>query len=153
MCFFLPLLCVSAPRPHGHGHQSAICMTLWCKGLALPPGAAPSGREPLSPRVCTGRGGHGSARALDARVPLPGRLSSPPAPTGLSPAHSSFEANGGCSLDVPGRDPSFVTVVTSVLLAFFPSCSSHPTHSCSKIIVSLTSHTDMAPNRSLEKHL
>lgn len=67
--FLLSSFCVSAPRPHGHGHQSTRCLTLWCKCLAVLPGA---GREPLSPRVCTGRGGHRSARALDVRRPPPG---------------------------------------------------------------------------------
>lgn len=122
ICFLLSSFCVLAPRPHVCSHQSSIWVTLSCKSLALLHGAELSGKEPLSPQVCTGRGGHRSAWVFDVlRSPPWAGLSSTPMPTGLSPTHSSFEANGDCCLDVPSRNPSFITVVTSVLLAFFPS--------------------------------
>lgn len=73
--------CASTPRPHGHGHQSALCMTLWCRRLALLRGAAPPiRREPLSPPVCMGRASQRSAASLMCWSPLWAGLSSPLCP-------------------------------------------------------------------------
>lgn len=126
-----PSLCgFSPPHPVDRAIKGLYIWPLGVNAKLSCRGAIPSGKEPLSPQVCTGRGGHRS-EGLHVSSPLSGPVLPPhfcshDAQPCMSPARlSAFEAHRGHTRLCPAGS-SFFIGGGSLCYSFHPPIPSFP---------------------------